>query len=206
MSDVVKDIMSKINELEKMNELDMSEFVNKYIKEEEEKRWKNEDRFNNFLDYLLNYIDVNKRVLSDNFCYEEEKCQPYDYREFEDYLYSLYDIVNEYASKNFVYDRFDLSEEDIYSDKSYCVKIKDKFYRIELVVGQGSYIVFELTENKDDISYVDYDLMINDKKSPRFEQNLKEVIHCQLEQLVEVLVNDGADKNLVEKFIREYKK
>ena len=118
MSEVM-DIMNKA-----LESIDMSEVVDKFLKEKEEKRWKDEDRFNNFLEYLINYIDTNKRVMSDDFYYEEEKCKPYRFREFESYLYSLYDIVDEYATENFVYDRFELSEEDMFSDKSYCLKIR----------------------------------------------------------------------------------
>lgn len=190
--------------IKEIDEFDMSEFIDNYLKEEEEKRWKNEDRFNNFLEYLINYVDKHERVLSDDFYYEEEKCKPYTFREFESYLNSLYDIVNNYASKNFIFDRFGVNSENIFTDKSYCVKIKDKFYHIELVVGQGSYVAFGLTQNEENTSYVDYDLMMDDKKSPFYEHNLKKIIQSNLQHLVDELVNDGADKELVEKIIREY--
>ena len=198
---MLKDINNIIKEID---ELDMTEFVDNYIKEQEEKRWKNEDRFNNFLEYLINYIDKYKRVLSDSFYYEEDKCKPYTFREFESYLNYLYDIVDDYASKNFIFDRFNVTNDDIFTDKSYCLKIKDKFYHIELVVGQGSFIAFELTKNEDNIPYVDYDLMMLDKKSPFYEHNLKEIIHSNLEHFIKEFVDDGVDKELVEKIIREY--
>ena len=198
---MLKDINNIIKEID---ELDMTEFVDNHIKEQEEKRWKNEDRFNNFLKYLINYIDKYKRVLSDSFYYEEDKCKPYTFREFESYLNSLYDIVDDYASKNFIFDRFNVTNDDIFTDKSYCLKIKDKFYHIELVVGQGSFIAFELTKNEDNIPYVDYDLMMLDKKSPFYEHNLKEIIHSNLEHFIKEFVDDGVDKELVEKIIREY--
>lgn len=187
-----------------LESIDMSEFVSKYLEEQEEKRWKDEDRFNNFLEYLINYVDTNKRVLSDDFYYEEEKCKPYSFREFESYLNSLYDIVREYARKNFIYDGFELTEEDIFSEHSYCIKIKDKFYHIELVSGQGSYILFELVENKNNTSYVDYDLMMIGKKSPLYEENLKLIIKEEIEELIDSLVKDGADRELVKKIIKEY--
>ena len=187
-----------------LESIDMSEFVSKYLEEQEEKRWKDEDRFNNFLEYLINYVDTNKRVLSDDFYYEEEKCKPYSFREFENYLNSLYDIVHEYARKNFIYDGFKLTEEDIFSEHSYCIKIKDKFYHIELVSGQGSYILFELVENKNNTSYVDYDLMMIGKKSPLYEENLKLIIKEEIEELIDSLVKDGADRELVKKIIKEY--
>ena len=198
MSEVM-DIMNKA-----LESIDMSGVVDKFLKEKEEKRWKDEDRFNNFLEYLINYVDTNKRVLSDDFYYEEEKCKPYSFREFENYLNSLYDIVHEYARKNFIYDGFKLTEEDIFSEHSYCIKIKDKFYHIELVSGQGSYILFELVENKNNTSYVDYDLMMIGKKSPLYEENLKLIIKEEIEELIDSLVKDGADRELVKKIIKEY--
>lgn len=198
MSEVM-DIMNKA-----LESIDMSGVVDKFLKEKEEKRWKDEDRFNNFLEYLINYVDTNKRVISDDFYYKEEKCKPYSFREFESYLNSLYDIVHEYASKNFIYDGFELTEEDIFSEHSYCIKIKDKFYHIELVSGQGSYILFELVENKNNTSYVDYDLMMIGKKSPLYEENLKLIIKEEIEELIDSLVKDGADRELVKKIIKEY--
>ena len=198
MTDKLKEAVDEINET------DMSDFVDKYIREMEAKKWRNAERFNSFLDYLITYVDTNKRVLSDSFYYEEEKCKPYTYREFENYLESLYDAINAYGHKNLVDNRFDVREDDYFTEKSYCVKIKEKFYRIELVSGQGSYVSFELINHSNIQSYVDYDLMMNNVKSPQYEKNLRRIIFTNLEQLVESLVEDGADKELVEKCIREY--
>lgn len=191
--------------MNKIDEKDIDEFVDKYLKEQEEKRWKNEDRFNNFLEYLIKYVDKEKRVLSDDFYYNEDKCKPYTFREFESYLYSLYDIVDDYANKNFVYNGFNLTKEDYFTESSYCLKIKDKFYKIELVIGQGSYICFGLTNNNKNISYVDYNLMIKDEKSPLYEHLLKEIVQDNLNNLVKELAEKGADEEIVKKFIKEYK-
>lgn len=192
------DIMSKIDEAE------TDEFMKNYLGEQEEKRWKNEDRFNKFLDFLIKFIDKNKRVLSDDFYYEEEKCKPYTFREFESYLMSLYDIVDNYAQKNLIFDRFSTADENIFSEKSYCLKIKEKFYRIELVVGQGSFVSLELVNDNNNYSYADYNLIIMDKQSPFYENNLKEKIYLNLNNMVEELIEDGANKELVEDFIKEY--
>lgn len=193
----IKDIVDKT-----LEDINMSEFVNRYIKEEEEKRWKDEHRFNSFLKYLINYVDINKRVLSDDFYYEDDK--PYGSREFESYLNSLYDIIHKYSKKNFINDRFLLTNEDMFSEHSYCVKIKDKFYHIELVCGQGSYVIFELVENKNNDFYVDYDLMMADKKTPFYEENLKLIVEHKLEQLISSLVQHDVDRELVKKIIKEY--
>lgn len=195
----------KLNEIvEEINETDMSDFVDKYIRELEEKKWRNEERFNSFLEFLITYVDANERVLSDSFYYEEENCKPYTYREFENYLESLYDAVNAYGQKNLVNNRFDIQEDDYFTEHSYCIKIKDKFYQIELVTGQGSYIGFRLVNHPNIESYVDYELMMNNRKSPQYENNLKHIIFANLKHLVESLVEDGAEKEMVEKFIREY--
>ena len=184
--------------------INMDEFVERYLQEEEDKRWKDEDRFNSFLHYLINYTNKHNRVLSDDFYYNEDGCKPYTFREFESYLNSLYDIVHDYAKRNFIDNSFLLTDDDIFSEYSYCIKIKDKFYHIELVSGQGSYIRFELVENKDIVSYVDYDLMMSNTKTPSYEYNLKLIINNEIEQIVDSLVCNGADRKLVNKLIREY--
>lgn len=189
-----------------IKDMDMSEFVDNYLKEEEERRWKDEDRFNNFLEYLIDYIAKNKRVLSDDFYYDEDGCKPYTFREFESYLNSLYDIVHNYAKKNFIDNCFLLTDEDMFSEYSYCVKIKDKFYHIELVSGQGSFILFESAESKKNIdSYVDYDLMMSNDKSPSYEHNLQLRINAEIEGLIDSLVQEGVDRTIIEKIIKEYK-
>ena len=183
----------------------VDEFIERYLQEEDNKRWKDEDRFNAFLNYLINYTNKYYRVLSDDFYYNECGCKPYTFREFESYLYSLYDIVHDYAKRNFVDNNFLLTNEDIFSEYSYCVKIKDKFYHIELVSGQGSFIRFELVENETDIvSYVDYDLMMSNTKTPNYEYNLQLIISKEIEQLVDSLVQHGADRKLINKLIKEY--
>lgn len=188
----------------KIDELDISKFVDEYLREQEEKRWKNDKIHNEFLDYLIKFVSNNKVVMSDDFYYDEEKCKPYTFREFENHLYSLYDMVNDYAQKNFISDRFNIADDNIFTDKCYCLKIKNNFYAIELVVGQGSFVRFELVDNNNNISYVDYDLMIVNEKSPHYENNLKEMVNIILDGIVEELVENGANEELVKKFIQEY--
>lgn len=188
----------------KIDELDISKFVDEYLREQEEKRWKNDKIHNEFLDYLIKFVSNNKVVMSDDFYYDEEKCKPYTFREFENHLYSLYDMVNDYAQKNFISDRFNIADDDIFTDKSYCLKIKNKFYAIELVVGQGSFVRFELVADNNSVSYVDYDLMVINEKSPHYENNLKETVNIILDGIVEELVKNGANKEMIKKFIQEY--
>lgn len=193
------------NNLNQIDEMEISEFVDKYLREQEEKRWKNDNIHSEFLDFLVEFVSKNVVVFSDDFYYDEKRCEPYDFREFEGYLYSLYDIVNDYAQNNFIFDRFNIADDDIFTDKSYCLKIKNKFYAIELVVGQGSFIRFELVDNNNNgVSYVDYDLMVINEKSPHYENNLKEMVNIILDGIVEELVENGANEELVKKFIQEY--
>lgn len=118
-------------------------------------------------------------------------------------MYSLYDMVNDYAQNNFIFDGFNIANDDIFTDKSYCLKIKNKFYAIELVVGQGSFVRFELVDDNNGVSYVDYDLMVINEKSPHYENNLKETVNIILDGIVEELVKNGANEELIRKLIRE---
>lgn len=67
----------------RLEDITMSEFVEKYIKEEKDKRWKDEDRFNSFLHYLINYVNKHYRVLSDDFYYNEDGHKNYTYEQQE---------------------------------------------------------------------------------------------------------------------------
>ncbi|MFR2890254.1 MAG: hypothetical protein ACLTDM_18880 [Clostridium butyricum] len=192
------------NNLKPINEIEMSEFVDGYLREQEEKRWKRDDKHSKFLDFLIEFVAKNIVVFSDDFYYNEEKCKLYTFREFESYLYSLYDMVDDYAKKNFIYDKFNIADDNIFTDKSYCLKIKNKFYAIELVVGQGSFVRFELVADNNSVSYVDYDLMVINEKSPHYENNLKETVNIILDGIVEELVKNGANKEMIKKFIQEY--
>lgn len=188
---------------ERINDFDIEEFTKNYIKEQEENRWKNEPKYNEFLNYLVNFVKKHKKVTSDNFYYQEKDCKPYTYREFEDYLFSLYDIVDEYGTKNCINDSFNLTSE-YFSENSYYLKIKDDFYKIELICGQGSYVFFEVIDSNNNSSYVDYDLMIEDKVSPFYEHNIKEDIFESMSDLVDEFINKGVSKELVISYINDF--
>lgn len=184
---------------------EMKSFIDKLIAEEEENKWKKEERFENFLDYLVNYININSYVTSDDFYYDEDSCSPYTYSEFETYLNSLYDIVNKYGKENFISNDFKLTEEDCFVENSYCLKIKEKFYCIQLVVGQGSYISFEIVDDNCGLSYIDYELMMNNTKCPSYENNVKKHFSLELEMLINDFVERGAKKDMLKSILKEYK-
>lgn len=192
------------NKLEPISKEEMQAFVDNYIKEQEEKRWKKEKRFDDFLNYLIQYTHNNKYVDSDSFYYNEDKSSPYSYREFENYLSSLYDIVNLYAKTNFIPDEFNLGEEDYFTENSYCLKINKCFYCIKLVVGQGSYISFELIDSNNDYAYIDYDLMINDIKSPYYEENIKKEFLFSLELLINDFTKRGAKQDILINILKNF--
>ena len=52
-----------------------------------------------------------------------------------------------YAKENNMPNGFDINEDDYFTCDKYCVKIKNNFSSIKLVVGQGSYIRIEKIED-----------------------------------------------------------
>lgn len=136
-----------------LSEEEVIEIIQRWNKEKEEKRWKNDSRHSKFIEFIINHI--NKTVDSDTYIYDDKKIQPnYTGEEFSELLYSLYDIIDEYAKENNIVGYVDI---EYFTEEKYYLKIKDKYYSIELVVGQGSYVRMELLEKEENIAYIDYE-------------------------------------------------
>lgn len=120
-----------------------------------------------FIDFLCDYLDKNNDVCSDSFFSlskhpKQNDCNPYTPLKFEEQCFSLYNKIENYATKNNINSiSADLAEYYEYYVKYYFFKYKGKFYYIECISEQRSYISLKSVDNiRDDIGYIDYDLMI----------------------------------------------
>lgn len=136
-----------------LSEEEILQLVQKWNKEKEESRWKNDKKHSEFIDFIIKHID--KSVDSDTYIYDDKKIQSnYTGEEFSKLLYSLFDVVDNYAKENNVSSEIDCG---YFTEEKYCLKIKDKYYSIELIVGQGSYVRMEVLENKEKLEYINYE-------------------------------------------------
>ena len=184
-----------------INDLDIDKAIENYKKDLDEKTWKNEDRFNNFIEFLYKNMNIGVHICSDSFYYNEEDCSPYSYRDFEKYLFSLYDAVENYANENYIQ-----SIENLYEYNDYFVlKYKDRFYSIECISGQGSFIRFECLKDFDaNNDYIDYKLMINNKKPSNYNSNIEKAIFDDLDEIFNKHKSNNIPETLIIDMFKKY--
>ena len=129
-----------------------------WLEEEERIRWKHDKKHNDFLDYLINLLDEELILDSDEYEYEDTPIQPnYSGEDFDELLNSFFTFIDEYAKENNIDNEFDINEDDYFTHDKYCVKIKNNFYSIKLVVGQGSYVRIEKIEDNKGYEFITYE-------------------------------------------------
>ena len=133
-------------------------FTKQWLEEEERRRWKHDKKHNDFLDYLINLLDEELILDSDEYEYEDTPIQPnYSGEDFDELLNSFFMFIDEYAKENDIANEFDIDEDDYFNCDKYCVKIKNNFYSIQLVVGQGSYVRIEKIEDNKGYEFITYE-------------------------------------------------
>lgn len=172
--------------------LDVNEFE-QFINDSKNKNWSGTDEENEFLSFLLNYVHNNEdnSISSDEFYYSSKDLANYNFREVENYLFKLNSAVSNYAMRNYIDTKVDVDCTDIFTQTSCVLKFKDNFYLIQHLVGQGSVVIFKHLTDNDCLSYVEYDLLINDEPSPNYKKDLERMVFSQLERLREGLNVDG---------------
>lgn len=136
---------------------DIEEAVEKWLKEQERKRWKDDKKHNDFLNYLIELVRKQRAVDDWDYEYNDDPIKPdYTGEEFSELLTSLFDLIDDYAKEHNICNEFDIQENDYFAQDKYCVKINNEFYSIKLVVGQGSFVRFEKIEDNKGCEYIDY--------------------------------------------------
>ena len=131
-------------------------FTKQWLEEEERRRWKHDKRHNDFLDYLINLL--NEELILDSDEYEDIPIQPnYSGEDFDELLNSFFTFIDEYAKENNIPNGFDINKDDYFTSDKYCVKIKNNFYSIKLVVGQGSYVRIEKIKDNKGYEFITYE-------------------------------------------------
>lgn len=122
---------------------------------------------NDFFLYLIKEMEEHKYI------YTEDECLDKNIR---DYLNNLFYEMNEYSNANKLTTNIGMSK-SMFCESDMLLKNKDKFYLLELIIGQGSYIGMRKLKNneiKETYEYIDYDYMIKNKK-PTYLNKSKEV-------------------------------
>lgn len=145
-----------------------------------EEKWSNNKECNDFLNFTLNYIDANGAISSEEFLYD--KSSEFSDK-FDKMLFVLWDKINNYGTKNYL-SAYRFQEDSLFVQDCYYIKIKDKFYLIEYLVGQGTAIVLSIIDNIGDRPFIDYELMMEEKESQLKEKALKEEIFSKLDLLM----------------------
>ena len=137
---------------------DLRSLFEQHLLMEERGRWKHDKKHNDFLDYLINLLDEELILDSDEYEYEDTPIQPnYSGEDFDELLNSFFMFIDEYAKENDIANKFDIDEDEYFNCDKYCVKIKNNFYSIQLVVGQGSYVRIEKIEDNKGYEFITYE-------------------------------------------------
>ena len=137
---------------------DLRSLFEQHLLMEEKRRWKHDKKHNDFLDYLINLLDEELILDSDEYECEDTPIQPnYSGEDFDELLNSFFTFIDDYAKENNITNEFDINEDDYFTTDKYCVKIKNNFYSIKLVVGQGSYVRIEKIEDNKGYEFITYE-------------------------------------------------
>lgn len=184
------------------DDLGLTKIIDSHVEELDKYEWKSNDKFNCFLEYLVDYTNKNNVVMSDDFYYKEDMSyEPYSRFEFEKYLHSLFNIVHEYALKYSIFNKFNIYNDAKYLEGSYCLKIKNKFYNIQRS-GEFSNVLFELVPIKHNYKYIDYDLMILGQAP--ISNSTEKFIKDTIDELIVSLAKLGIETKIIRKTIKEY--
>ena len=139
-----------------ISDKDLKLLFEQHLLMEERRRWKHDEKHNDFLDYLINLLD--EELILDSDEYEDTPIQPnYSGEDFDELLNSFFTFIDEYAKENDIANEFNINEYDYFTHDKYCVKIKNNFYSIKLVVGQGSYVRIEKIEDNKGYEFITYE-------------------------------------------------
>lgn len=136
--------------VEYMKTPEFEEKARKYIEEhfrELEKR-RNQVSSNEYIDWLYNYLSVNKSVDDESALYQYEGIDK-EYGSLVSYFLSY---VKELAKKQRVMIASD--EECEFYNQEVVVKIKDKYFKIFQIHGQGAWTCISPLENEPDYAFV----------------------------------------------------
>lgn len=110
-------------------------------------------------------LENRKRVDSDDFIYNDDDIKHVcSGEEFSKLTHPLFDLIDNYAKENDKSNCFNLLDEDYFTSNSYSLKIKDIYYQVKLIVGQGSFVRINKTNLNEikikDFEVINYDILL----------------------------------------------
>lgn len=193
---MLKKIENEINNSEEIWEKEDKDIV----------RWHNEDKNNDFISFLVNLSKEQGIVKSGMFDDTPEKLTNYSLEEFHILFETFERAISVYAVENFINDKYDMDEELYLEESSIVVKIDENFYKVESFIGNNTYITFE--KEYDFIpgrnNYVDYELMIRNRKSPKYEETIKELIFEDLDDIKDKILASNISIEVLKEALEQY--
>ena len=90
---------------------DIEKAVEKWLKEQERKRWKDDKKHNDFLNYLIELVRKQRAVDDWDYEYNDDPIKPdYTGEEFSELLTSLFDLIDDYAKEYNICNEFDIQD------------------------------------------------------------------------------------------------
>jgi hypothetical protein len=97
-----------------------------------------------YIDWLYNYLNENKYLNSENLLYDDDKTNSKNGELLFLFLQYINDLIDETDLPN-------LANPDEYESERYIIKIKDKYYDLCVIFGQGSIMfINELKEQPEE--------------------------------------------------------
>ena len=123
----------------------LKQSIKKYFQEKEEKERKVSSQ--EYIDWIYSYVSTNGGINDEEFLYSEESID----KENADVLEYFLDYIEKLAVTQRV---LVVTNEDLEFGEEVVVKIKDKYFNVFRMQGQGSWTYISLLENEPDYCYV----------------------------------------------------
>lgn len=143
--------------MDKLNNLEVTEeglsYFRKYIEEMERKEAivKSEE----YINWLCDFINIHKYFSDETWLYKREEISEEDYSNVE-LISTFFYYIGELADKQFI-----LEESEDGYDTTYYFKVKNKFYEITTIVGQGAITSIKEIEYSSEHLYILIDEEVN---------------------------------------------
>jgi len=155
--------------------------VYNYVKQSLEKEKRKEEMISNssYIEWLTGFVNNNKKFYSDSWLYDPERIEEKDRNNVNNLELFFNKLLDELCN-NYIYPK--VEENSISKTVYYMIKYKKTYFKIGILVGQGSVIFCEKIERSR--NYTDF----NDILTRKIEER-KEMIDKDLEKLEEIIYN-----------------
>ena len=175
------------------------ELLKGYAAEIDERKSKTEFIFSNtdYINWLINFTKESGSFADDDWLYFPEQIDPKD-KDFVDNFNLFYSGIEKYATKNHIYPEY------VEFGNFYRIKYNGIGFEIGMQAGQGTYFYCKTIEICDDLKFIDFNDIINNKKYG----NVDDINSClnALSNLIKLLHDLGVPIESITTTFNETKK